>query len=230
MVLRGIKKEQAKKSPSKSRLPITQDILLKIKAELSRDPKKHDHIMLWAACCIASFGFLRCGEFTVPSQSSWDASIHLSVNDVALNNKVNPTVLQITLKASKTAPFRKGIQIYLARTEKQLCPVAALLPYLVLRGTTPGPLFVLASGAFLTNQKFTEMVRSILERAGVDHTKYAGHSFRIGAATSAAAVGIENAHIKMLGRWESAAYQIYVRIPQEQLARLSKLLAVIPEQ
>ena len=108
--------------------------------------------------------------------------------------------------------------------------MAALLPYLVLRGTTPGPLFVLASGAFLTNQKFTKMVRSILERAGVDHTKYASHSFCIGAATSAAAVGIEDAHIKMLGRWESAAYQIYVRTPRKQLARLSKLLAVIPEQ
>ena len=49
-------------------------------------------------------------------------------------------------------------------------------------------------------------------------------SFRIGAATTAKEKGISDVHIKMLGRWQSSAYQLYIRTPQEQLAKLSKEL------
>ena len=54
---------------------------------------------------------------------------------------------------------------------------------------------------------------------------YAGHSFRIGAATTAIAGGIPVDVIKTLGRWKSQAYQLYVRIPDTQLASISKSLA-----
>lgn len=33
---------------------------------------KWDHIMLWAACLLCFFGFLRSGEITVPSNSMFD--------------------------------------------------------------------------------------------------------------------------------------------------------------
>ena len=56
-----------------------------------------------------------------------------------------------------------------------------------------------------------------------------GHSFRIGAATAAARRGIEDSVIKILGRWESAAYQQFVKIPRDQLACYSCILSVIDE-
>jgi len=67
-------------------------------------------------------------------------------------------------------------------------------------------------------------VWSALESAGVDQSKYCGHSFRIGAATTAAKNGMEDAVIKTLGRWRSLAYLEYVRIPQYQLASYSERL------
>ena len=69
-----------------------------------------------------------------------------------------------------------------------------------------------------------ELVRAALTRAGVDQSKYCGHSFRIGAATTAAARGIEDSIIKTLGRWESVAYLQYVRIPREHLTQYSRVL------
>ena len=50
-------------------------------------------------------------------------------------------------------------------------------------------------------------------------------SFRIGSATTAAACGIEDSLIQTLGHWKSAAYLRYIRIPREQLANLSVVLA-----
>ena len=42
-------------------------------------------------------------------------------------------------------------------------------------------------------------MRSALSVLGYDYTTYAGHSFRIGAATTAAERGIEESLIKILG-------------------------------
>jgi hypothetical protein len=83
----------------------------------------------------------------------------------------------------------------------------------------------MADGTFLTRDRFVQEVRKALSAAGVDQTKYAGRSFRIGAASTAAAAGIADSTIKTLGRWESSAYQLYVRLSREELAAITPKLA-----
>ena len=67
--------------------------------------------------------------------------------------------------------------------------------------------------------------RKALMAAGVQAEAYTGHSFRIGEATTAAAKGVADNLIKALGRWTSEAYQIYIRLPREQLAVSTTVLA-----
>ena len=55
-------------------------------------------------------------------------------------------------------------------------------------------------------QRLVQAVQAALAHVGVDPSSYTGHSFRIGAATTAAARGLEDSVIKTLGRWESSAY------------------------
>ena len=81
-----------------------------------------------------------------------------------------------------------------------------------------------AASAPVTREVFVDKVRSALSILGYDASSYAGHSFRIGAATTAAEQGIEDSVIKMLGRWESSAYQLYVRTSRETLASISRRL------
>lgn len=227
MVLKGIKKDTANQHNTRPRLPVTIEILAKMKAVLLCKPQDYNNIMLWAACCTAFFGFLRCSEFTVPSQVDYLPDTHLSLSDVAIDCKESPAMVQITIKQSKTDPFRQGVQICLGKTDKDICPISALLPYLAARGSCPGPLFIQADGAYLTRQHFTSLLTSTLQRAGIDDKRYTTHSFRIGAATSAKDAGISDVHIKMLGRWKSNAYQLYVRTPRNQLAKLSKQMVSV---
>ena len=181
--------------------------------------------MLWAACCTCFFGFLRSGEVTVSSVSDYDPEAHLSEGDVALDRLSNQSVVRVHIKASKTDPFRKGVFLFLGTSGNDLCPVAAVSAYLAIRGRDPGPFYRFQSGAPLSRELLVKHVREALKAKGFDESKYAGHSFRIGAATTAAAVGLEDSLIKTLGRWESSAYLTYVRIPRERLAAVSRRLA-----
>ena len=224
--LKGIKRVEAREGgPQRLRLPITPKILRAMKRVWSVTAARLDTKMIWAACCLAFFAFLRAGEMTVPDDSSYDASVHLSLDDIAVDHASRPTFIRITIKQSKTDPFRKGVKLFVGRADGDICPVAALLGYLACRGTTPGPLFVTADGRPLTRKKFVELVRGALAAANIDQKKYCGHSFRIGAATTAAGKGVEDSIIKTLGRWESAAYLQYVRIPREQLTGYANVLA-----
>ena len=58
-------------------------------------------------------------------------------------------------------------------------------------------------------------VQKALELAGEDSSLFNGHSFRIVAATTASASGLEDSLIRTLGRWESDAYRRYIKIPRE---------------
>ena len=66
-------------------------------------------------------------------------------------------------------------------------------------------------------------MRSALREAGVEAGHYAGHSFRIGAATTAVARGLEESTVQTLGRWKRLAYLECIRIPCHQLASSARL-------
>lgn len=223
--LQGIKRCEAEQGRgNRERLPISPDILRLIKAVWDAESSDPDKVMLWAACCIAFFGFLRAGELTVPGDDAYDPAVHLSYRDISVDNPDNPQVLRIVIKQSKTDPFRKGVNLYLGKTSTDLCPVTSLANYLIIRSTTDGPLFQFKDGRPLTRHRLVLAVREALQQAGFDQSRYCGHSFRIGAATTAAKKGMEDSVIKTLGRWNSVAYLQYVKIPREQLASFSNLL------
>ena len=161
---------------------------------------------------------------TVPSQEAYDSSVHLSIADLAVDCRSNPTLIWLRIKQSKTDPFRTGVNLCLGRTKSIVCPVKAVLPYLVARGSTPGPLFSFEDGRPLTRTQFRTLLSATLKLAGRDDSLYNTHSFRIGAATSAKMAGISDIHIQKLGRWRSSAYQSYIRTPTEVLKQLSQQL------
>ncbi len=100
-----------------------------------------------------------------------------------------------------------------------------MIRYLVVRGIDNGPLFRFRDGTPLTRQVFVGKVKAALMQAGVDSSHYSGHSFRIGAATTAAACGISDATIQLLGRWKSDCYTRYIRPSYHQLAKTAHQLA-----
>ena len=226
-VLRGLKRT----SPSQpdKRLPITPEILEILRRHWSIPLITYEHRLLWAACCLGFFGFLRVAEFTARSTTETPPNI-VAINDIQRAAGYPPEFIRVHLRQSKTDPFGTGVHVYLGRTNHSICPVAAILSFVAIRPPNlPGPLLRFLDGSTLSRTYLVTQVKKALSAAGIDPSRYSAHSFRIGAATTAAAAGIPDHQIKMLGRWESSAYTLYVRTPPNQLSALSARL-VRPQQ
>ena len=103
------------------------------------------------------------------------------------------------------------------------------MAYLAVRGMETGPLFKLSDGRFLTKQIFIARVRSALSVLGYDCSSYAGHSFRIGAATTAAECGIEDSHQDPWAMGELSLSTLCA-LSQQTLKSVSKrLVAPVPQ-
>ena len=104
-----------------------------------------------------------------------------------------------------------------------MCPILALGDFPALHGSSEGPLFTVSDGRPLTRQQLSSTVQSILHSAGYIHS-YLGHSFHIGAATTATALGVPDHLNKTLGRWSSDAYHIYIHTPFSSIVHVSRWL------
>lgn len=222
-ILRGIKR--VKGVATRLRLPITL-VHLKLFFRLlhCRAVPAHNDHMLWAAISLAFFGFLRIGEMTC--YKKFDPSIHLCPTDITFHPCSNETTryMCLTIKASKTDPFRSAVKITIGANDSELCPVLAMKNYLSRRVNSSGPLFQYSNGTALSRTQFTNELRSLLALGGYTSSNFSGHSFRIGAATTAASQNLPHWLIQTLGRWSSDCYLRYIRTPVHILADVSKQL------
>jgi len=124
------------------------------------------------------------------------------------------------LRRSKTDQEAAGRVVCIARgSDVVTCPVRALRAWMDLAGAVDDePVFrpVSSSGRIrarrLTAQSLALVVKRHVKRAGLDGTKFGGHSLRAGFITSCALAGMsENKIMRQSGHRSSATLQRYIR-------------------
>ena len=218
----GIQRIQSTKgSPSKQvRLPITPAVLDRLRTHWEATKHK-ERLGLWAVSALCFAGFFRLGELLPSSKAQAKERGRLRWGDITVDNARAPQMLRVHLRVSKCDQFGKGVNIFVGKTDNQRCPVTATVAYMAMRGETAGSFFLLQEKNPLLKQRFIAELRSALEAIGMDPLLYAGHSFRIGAATAASQAGLPDSAIQTLGRWSSAAFLLYIRTPGHHLASLT---------
>uniref|UniRef100_A0A7M5X165 SAP domain-containing protein n=1 Tax=Clytia hemisphaerica TaxID=252671 RepID=A0A7M5X165_9CNID len=161
LLIRSIKRTHGSTHSKPKRQPITIETLTSIYQHLqSSNLNNHDRQMLWTACTTAFFGFLRSSEYVSPSSHEYDPSSTLLYNDIThMASKVH-----ISIKSSKTDPFRHGCILRLCPTNHPICPVTALKEYCRIHLKKSGPLFIFSNGCFLTRRKLNEFLQSTLNQ------------------------------------------------------------------
>lgn len=204
LLLRGI----SKVSPSSldNKRPITLSILHKMLCVLRQGYfSPYVDSLLDCSFLLAFYGFLRSGEFTT-SSNSFDPTRDVSFSDLTFH----PDFFSLFLKHSKAGG---ACSVVIARIDSQYCPYKSMCKFLKKRPFSDpcAPLFLTPDSNPMSKSWFSYHLKQVLLRCNISPKHYSGHSFRIGAATSAAMQGLPSASLQQLGRWSSSAYASYVR-------------------
>lgn len=200
-----------------SRLPITPPILERLIACLPILGLSFFGIrVMTAAYTLAFHGFLRISEFT----HSPDNPHNIKIEHVCWQkDNRGKDVLQVSILSFKNKGNRGAVTLLVGRSPNSvICPVLACSQYLSIRPSLPGPLFLWEDGHPLARDTFSSLLKSNLQVAGLSDAFYKSHSFRIGACTYASSCGVSDEKIKKMGRWNSSAFQKYVRVPTRDIS------------
>ncbi len=172
---------------------------------------------------LAFFGFLRCSELAIPS--SFDPAIHPTTSDLVV---LDDETISYTIKQSKTDQTKKGHFIYIFKLQSPLSPYQTLLAFLHLRKSQSklpsDPLFTDDSNCPATRFWFQKHLKAVLHLSGTAAGNFSSHSFRIGAATTAAHKGLSQQQIQELGRWSSEAFKSYIRLNRSHIKEAHQTL------
>lgn len=162
-----------------------------------------------AALFEAAFSLMFFGAFC-PSELL--CSLHFDTSSrVMMREDIEFQVKKVVLhlSKSKTDQWVRGMSITLSRsTDNSVCLVRLLQAFLQFRGDEL--LLIHTDGSPLTLSQFHLVFNRGLMMLGLCPTEFGLHSLRIGAASTAAHLGMPNASIQRTGRWRSAAFKSYV--------------------
>ncbi|XP_018123191.1 uncharacterized protein LOC108719089 [Xenopus laevis] len=202
-VVRGLKKGNIRCDTRRPvSVPMLTDLLRVLEGICFSQYEVH---LFRLAFLLAFFGAFRIGELVSPSKrvlgGLQKADVELGVDWVG-----------IWLRRKKTDQLGKGRRVVLYALEgASLCPFASLQWWLEVSPSREGPLLIHMDGTPLTRFQFVKVFRWGLAQIGKAPMEYGSHSFRIGAATEAARLGLGEAVVRRIGRWESKRFQSYVR-------------------
>jgi hypothetical protein len=221
-LLRAIKK-LSPKSSTHARLPITVALLQDMIRLLNLE--NHDCQTLATALSLGVHGLLRSGEIT-PKDAHSSILRRCDVK-IERDRTGTATAVVLHLRASKTDPFRKGIDLRIVATGTDACPVALLSKCMdQASDKNPwAPLLQLLDGSPLPYKDLSKYIKALASRLGLNPKNFAGHSLRIGGATTLALLGVPAYEIQTLGRWLSVSYQLYTRAGPGLAAKAARIFA-----
>ena len=217
-----------------SRLPATVSFLRQCKRFFNMS--NYDHVVLFTSFVVAVFGMLRLGEFTLRDRSVEPVKFLRCENLKFIHKrKSNISFAKLFLRHSKGDIYNRGVDIILGAVTDELCPVKFLRLMLRkrmrlakkrgfgdLRLSAEAPLFMLSDGSILWRGHVTDCLKQCASKLDLDESRFTGHSFRIGGATSLARRGVPDYIIKMLGRWKSQTFRVYCRYNRIGLAQAAR--------
>ena len=173
-------------------------------------------------------GLMRCGEVT-PKTMRADNAI-LRIRSVTFTSLHDQDYMPVKLEVSKTDAFRRTVTVHIGRTGHAACAYDAVKHLLSLRAdaTHNDYLFIWSAGRLVMYNDFLKVIKELVIAAGIPYPEsYSGHSFRAGGATALANAGVPGHRIKLLRRWLSDAYQLYIRTPASALAECARLMTAV---
>ena len=203
--------------------PVTFDLGMKIIDSIP--DSREDKLAFCSVLATGICGLFRLGELIVKNKRDFDPKKIVRVGHIQFPVRADGTeYMTIFLPYSKTDKYGIGITIVIpSNPNLQYCPVNLVKQLIQGRDVTE-PAFIWPNGVMMTKASFIRMLRKQLKVLNIDYAQYSGHSLRRGGAVSAKASGASEELIKVLGRWSSDAYKLYLHHIPSHVQHLNGLL------
>ena len=218
------------KASSQDRLPMTIALMKLLKEKIhTSELGREDKLMLWTVSSLLFFGAFRISEIASKHESTFDPDHTLLTEDVKLTKMGGSEILTVRLKCPKEKRSGDPTVVDIFESGGGLCPIKAFKKWKVKAVLTEKlPLFRHSNGTPLTGRKFNEYLRQMLgKHASFAQGTISAHSFRAGVTTILGAKGFSEEEIKLVGRWSSRAFTIYMKGQRTQRAVIAKQLGKI---
>ena len=202
LVFRSLQGISRMKKRLDKRIPVSPRILRRLLGAAEVLEPHYVAAMAKAIFSLMFSAFLRVGEIT-------DSHHNLGRRQFQFSKKG----LTIQFQSFKHSNTRKPA-ISIPPSGGKFCTVRLVREYCHLRDArgTSGPFFLSPAGLPLTKNWVRILLHKTCRSAGIDPRRITPHSFRIGAATWAAAAGKSLEQIRLMGRWASNAAINYIRV------------------
>jgi len=211
---KAISRCKPKEKKVRPKVPITAPMVKAILKILS--PHKAEDIRFAAMLTIAFLGALRPSVYSLRLQGG--TPIHSALtwhNWVVSPNRRKAT---LWLQSSKTYP--QGVQVKYFANRSGICAIAAMERHkqvvLATRKILPTTYMFQSNDQPVTYAHFRDLLAKHMRRANLQ-VPALPHSLRRGLATSLFLQGASPDLIKTIGRWNSSAYQRYIKLSTAEL-------------
>ena len=171
-------------------------------------PEDGEHIVLWRN---VTFGYGNKTQKYVNKRTQW---------------------VEVVFEQSKGDRKRKGVVLRFQRSgDPDLCIVKAVEWIQRARkqlGIINADTFISETGRGpIACGSFAKILKEEAYVLGLDHTRISGHSMRIGGATQLFAAGCSDVVLRLMGRWSSDCFRIYLKFVLSLNERIDFNLVVV---
>ena len=218
--LQGLKRKL--KGTPKQVLPIDPVILRRMYKFI--DIRKNSDLALWCGFLIAFFTLFRKAN-VCPKDQNYDPETVLTRGDIVIDYE-NERVL-IFVNFSKTNQFQKTCHVIpIPRNSDPCLDLFSHLSSLFSRvqADDDAPALSFCPKGFVSHQKFTERLKILLTKSGLDPNLFSGHSFRRGGASYLYSVGGSTLMVQVMGSWSSQIFTRYIYLSVEDRLAAQNLM------
>ena len=217
---------------NKSRIPVTPNIMLLIKKDLSTsDMPNKQKLLVWSLSTLMFNGAFRIGEVLAENKTTFDPYSTLLETDLTVKEtKINlepVNLLQVRLKTEKTSHSGKHTLVDVFASEGPLCPVRAFTKWSRNKILTRNlPLFKEEDGSPYTCKQFNSYLKNFASKyLNLGDRSLSSHSFRSAMATLMAEMGYTDEELMSIGRWSSRAFEDYIKVPRAKRLAMARKIA-----
>ena len=181
-----------------------------------------------SACCgfLLAFYCLFRKANLCPKESQDNPSMVLKRSDIKVDDELQTVLVYVNF--SKTNQFM--LRSHVIPIPRNSDPALDLYSHIKLlysrvKAKPEAPALSFSSTGFINHRTFTEKLKLLIKKAGLDPSLYSGHSFRRGGASYLYSVGGTTLMVQVLGEWSSQIYTRYLSLSVEDRLEAQKLIA-----